>query len=60
MSPEAGQAWFRLGMFLILSSLIILPFQPQGSAEFVVCTLSLVSGLSMLGIVALVVKLTSR
>jgi hypothetical protein len=60
MSPDAGQAWFRLGTFLVLTSIIILPFQPRDSAEFVVAVLALVAGLLMLGIVTLIVKLTNR
>ena len=58
MSPAAGQAWFRLGVFLVLVSLIILPFQPRNSAEFIVTALSLIIGLLMLGFVALIVRLS--
>ncbi len=56
MSAEAGQAWFRLGVFIVLVSLFILPFQPAGSAEFVVTVLSLIIGASLLAIVAWIVK----
>ena len=60
MSSDAGQAWFRLGMFLVLMALVILPFQDRNSAEFVVTVLALVTGLLMLTIVALINKLSNR
>lgn len=60
MSPESGLAWFRLGMFLVVMSLVILPFQERNSAEFVVTVLALLVGLLMLGIVTLMIKLFNR
>jgi hypothetical protein len=60
MSSSAGQAWFRLGTFLVLTALVILPFQRRDSAEFVVTVLALVIGLLMLAVVALIVKLSNR
>ena len=60
MSSDAGQAWFRLGMFLVLTALVILPFQKRDSAEFVVTVLALVLGLLMLAVVALIIKLSNR
>ena len=60
MSPDAGQAWFRLGVFLVLMSLIILPFQRRDSAEFVVTVLALIVGLLMLVIVTVIIKLFNR
>jgi len=60
MSSGAGQAWFRLGMFLVLTALVILPFQKRDSAEFVVTVLALVLGLLMLAVVALIIKLSNR
>jgi len=60
VSSDAGQAWFRLGMFLVLMALVILPFQDRNSAEFVVTVLALVTGLLMLTIVALIIKLSNR
>lgn len=56
MSPEAGQAWFRVGVFLTLVSLLVLPFQPRDSAEFVVTVLALLSGLLLLALVAWLVR----
>jgi len=56
MSPEAGQAWFRLGTFLVLMSLVSLLFVERGSAEFVVSVLALLIGLAMLGLVAWTVR----
>ncbi len=60
MSSDAGQAWFRLGVFLVLMSLIILPFQRRNSAEFVVTVLALMVGLLMLVIVTVIIKLFNR
>jgi hypothetical protein len=58
MSPDAGQAWFRLGFFITLVSLVILPFQRRDSAEFVVSVIALIIGLLILGIIVLIVKLS--
>lgn len=60
MSPESGQAWFRIGVFLVLMSLIILPFLERDSAEFVVDVLALIIGLLILGLVVLIIKLSNR
>jgi hypothetical protein len=60
MSPDAGQAWFRLGTFLVLMSLVSFFFTPRDSAEFVISALSLVIGLLMLGMVTLIIKLSNR
>ena len=60
MSPEAGRLWFRLGFFIVILSLILLPFQPRDSAEFVVTVLSLIIGLIMTGLVALIIKISKR
>jgi len=56
MSPDAGQAWFRLGMFLALMSLVSLFFTQPGSAEFVVSVLALGVGLIFLAAVAWMVR----
>jgi len=58
MSPDAGQAWFRLGFFITIVSLVILPFQRRDSAEFVVATISLVIVLLIIGIIVLIIKLS--
>lgn len=60
MSADAGQAWFRLGVFLVLMSLISLLIVHRDSAEFFVSLLALFVGLVMLAIVALIVKLSNR
>ncbi len=60
MSPDAGQAWFRLGTFLVLMSLVSLLFIQRGTAEFFVAVLALIVGLLMLAIVAVIVKLANR
>ncbi len=60
MSPEYGQAWFRIGVFLVLTSLAILPWLPADSAERIVAFLALGSGLALLAGVAVIIKLSNR
>ncbi len=57
MSPKLGQAWFRIAIFLIVGSGLLLLFQQPGTAEFVVTTCSLGVGLLMLLLIVLAVKL---
>jgi hypothetical protein len=56
MSPQLGQAAFRLGLYITVMALVLLVFLKPGSAEFVVTIVTLFSGLTFLGLVALVVR----
>jgi NADH:ubiquinone oxidoreductase subunit 4 (subunit M) len=56
MSPELGQAWFRVAVFITLISAILIPFEPRDSAEFVVAVASFVVGLIFIGIVVIVTR----
>ena len=57
MSPEIGQAGTRIALFLIVSSLLLMMWVERGSAEFVVLTLTIVVGLAMLVVVALLARM---
>ncbi|HOT93232.1 MAG TPA: hypothetical protein PLJ78_15465 [Anaerolineae bacterium] len=41
ISPQLGRAALRIAMFLVVTSLIPLPFVKPGSAEFVVTVITL-------------------
>ncbi len=60
MSPELGQAWFRIAVFITLVSAVLIPFQKPGSAEFVISVVSLVIGLIFIAVVAFVVRRSNR
>ena len=44
MDPIALQAAFRVAILILLAALVMLPFQPANSAEFVVTVLARLSG----------------
>lgn len=56
MSPEAGQLWFRVALFITLLSLLLLPFQQRGTAEFVVTVLALGVGVIMITLIVILVR----
>jgi hypothetical protein len=56
MAPDAGKAAFTLAVFITLVALLILPFQPRESAEFVVTVMALAVGLVFLLAVIVVVR----
>ena len=58
MDPFALRAAFRVAILIALVALAMLPFQPAGSAEFVVSALAAIMGLAFLAIVALAVRLS--
>lgn len=60
MSPQLGKAAFVIAVFIIATSLAMLPFQPPNSAEFVVTVLSAIIGGIMLAIIAIVTRLARR
>jgi len=55
-----GQAAFRLGLYITVMALVLLVFLQPGSAEFAVTIVTLLSGLTFLGLVALVVRYFSH
>ncbi len=60
MSPQMGQIGFRIGLYITVMSLILLFILHPGSAEFGVTVVTLVVGLTFLGVVALLVRYFSR
>jgi hypothetical protein len=58
MDPIALQAAFRVAMLILLAALVMLPFQPANSAEFVVTVLSAIVGLVFVGLVVLLARLS--
>lgn len=60
MAPTLGQAGFRIGFFILVTSGVLLLVLDRDSAEFVLMTFMFVVGLLFVGGVALLVKLTER
>ncbi len=60
MSPQMGQTAFRVGLYITVMSLILLFFLHPGSAEFGVTVVTLVVGLTFIGVVVLFVRYFSR
>jgi preprotein translocase subunit Sss1 len=60
MSPQMGQAAFRLAIFVTVTALALLVFLRPGSAEFGVTVVTLAAGLIFIGLVVLMVRLFSR
>jgi hypothetical protein len=58
MDPIALQAAFRVAILILLAALVMLPFQPANSAEFVVTVLSAIVGLVFVGLVVLLARLS--
>jgi hypothetical protein len=58
VDPIALQAAFRVAVLILLAALMMLPFQPTNSAEFVVTVLAAIVGLVFVGLVALVARLS--
>ena len=58
MEPIALQAALRVAILILLASLVMLPFQPANSAEFVVTVLAAIVGLLFVGLVAVLARLS--
>ena len=58
MDPTALQAAFRVAILILVAAVVMLPFQPPNSAEFVVTVLAAVVGLIFVGLVALLARLS--
>lgn len=59
MDAELLRAAFRLGFLVAIFALITLPFQRLESAEFVVTVFAFVIGLTFVGLVAVLVRISS-
>jgi hypothetical protein len=60
MNPELGQGWFRIAVFITLTSAVLLFFQQPGTAEFVITVTTLVIGLVFIAVVVIAVRWSSR
>ena len=58
MDPIALQAAFRVALLILIASLVMLPFQPANSAEFVVTVMAAVVGLIFVGLVVVLARLS--
>lgn len=58
MDPIALQAAFRVALLILIAALVMLPFQPPNSAEFVVTVMAAVVGLIFVGLVAVSARLS--
>jgi len=58
MDPIALQAALRVALLILLAALVMLPFQPTNSAEFVVTVLAAIVGLIFVGVVVLIARLS--
>ena len=56
MSPELGQAWFRIAFFITAVSGVLILFQSPGSAEFVISVTSFMIGLIFIAVIAFIVR----
>ncbi|HEX9118294.1 MAG TPA: hypothetical protein VGA61_19675 [Anaerolineae bacterium] len=60
MGPEAGQAWFRVALFITLVAIALLFVTEPGSAEFVMSVASLVVGLAFIAIILFLTRGSRR
>jgi hypothetical protein len=58
VDPIALQAALRVAVLILLAAVVMLPFQPTNSAEFVVTVLAAIVGLIFVGLVALLARLS--
>jgi len=58
VDPIALQAAFRVALLILIASLVMLPFQPANSAEFVVTVLAAIVGLIFVGLVVVLARLS--
>ena len=58
MDPIALQAALRVALLILLAALVMLPFQPANSAEFVVTVLAAIVGLVFVGLVVVLARLS--
>lgn len=56
MDPQLLRGGFRIGFFVAAVALVTLPFQPRGSAEFVVTILAAIIGGTLAGGIALLAR----
>jgi hypothetical protein len=60
MSSDLGRATFRIPVFLLVCSLVLLLLEPRGSAEFFISLLTLIVAIVFIVAVAVVLRITGR
>ncbi len=60
MNPEAAKAGLTVALFIAIAAALILPLETPGSAEFVVTLLALGIGILATGVIAFVIRRSSR
>lgn len=60
MSPQAGRAFFRIPMFLLVCSAVLLLLEPRDSAAFYISLVTFVVALLFAAAVAAAVRLFNR
>jgi hypothetical protein len=58
--PELGRAGFRIGIIIVVPSLLLLFFLDPGTAEYVITLVTLVMGVVFLAAVTLLVLYSRR
>ena len=58
MDPIALQAALRVALLILVAALVMLPFQPANSAEFVVTVMAAVVGLIFVALVVVLARLS--
>jgi len=58
VDPVALQAALRVALLILVASLVMLPFQPANSAEFVVTVMAAIVGLIFVGLVVVLARLS--
>jgi hypothetical protein len=56
VDPQLLRAAFRIGFLILGASLLVLPFEDRGSAEFVVTVLAVVIGFVFVALVTLLAR----
>ena len=60
MNPQTGRIGFTMAVFITVTSVLLLPFLERDSAEFVVTVLSIITGLVMIALIAILARLGRR
>ena len=60
MNPQTGRVAFTMAVFIAVSGVLLLPFLERDSAEFVVTVLSIITGLVMIALIAILARLGRR
>lgn len=56
MNPQTGRAGFAAGLFIVVTSLMMLPFQEWDSAPFIITVMTLSVGLFFLAVIIFAVR----